>query len=217
MGSGPPALAAEPAGRIGRLSGEAVVLRAGVLAPLGVGGAIFSRDHLSTTAGGRVEAIFADGTSITLAEESEVVIDAWRLDFEAGDGRLFLRLVSGAIKLAAGRLAELPGEQLRLRTPVATVGVRGTRFWAGPMEGRFGVLLLEGGVSVENTSGRVELSAPGTGVFIAVPEGPPPPELAEPADAWIGPGAPPASGGPLSEPEAWASDRVARALDAVSF
>lgn len=210
-------VAAEPAGRIGRQTGEASITRAGLgILPSG-GTGIFQRDHLTTAAGGRMEAVFTDGTTITLAESSEVAIDSWRFNPDTNTGRLFLRLVSGAVLVEAGRLAGAQDQQLRLRTPVATIGVRGTRFWAGPLEGRFGVLLLEGGVSVENTSGRVELSSPGTGVFIAAPEGAAPGELAEPADAWVGPGAPPARGGPLTQPEPWNADRVAHALSAVSF
>ncbi|TAN78875.1 MAG: hypothetical protein EPN20_00750 [Magnetospirillum sp.] len=209
--------AAEPAARITRQTGETRVLRAGVSVPLAAGGEVFARDHLTAAAGGRLEASFADGTIVTLAGSSEVAIDSWRFTPDDNDSRLFLRLITGSVMVVAGRVAELPDQQLRLRTPVATVGVRGTRFWAGPLEGRFGVLLLEGGVYVENTSGRVDLSAAGTGVFIAAPPSTAPEDLTEPADAWIGPGAPPARGGPLSEPEAWNPERVARALDAVSF
>lgn len=209
--------AAEPAGRIGRQAGDASIVRAGVEVPPAGGTEVFQRDHLTTAAGGRVEVVFTDGTTITLAESSEVAIDSWRFSAEGSPGHLFLRLVAGSILLEAGRLADLSDQQLRLRTPVATVGVRGTRFWAGPLEGRFGVLLLAGDITVENTSGRVELFTPGTGVFIAVPEGGLPRELAEPADAWIGPGAPPPRGGPLTEPETWNAERVTRALRAVSF
>ncbi len=210
----PRAFTAEPAGRIGRLGGEVAIVRAGIEVIPSSGEAVQARDHLTTAAGGRLEAVFTDGTIIVLADASEVVIDAWAFNADDDQGRLFLRLMGGSIMVDAGRLAE---QQLRLRTPVATVGVRGTRFWAGSLDGRFGILLLAGSVSVENTSGRVDLSVPGTGVFVAVPEGGAQQDLAEPAEAWIGPGAPPARGGPLSEPEPWAADQVIQALRAVSF
>ena len=169
-------------------------------------------DHLVTAAGGRMEVVFHDGTTLTLAENSELAIDLWHFAPGDAENRLFIRQISGSVKVMAGDV-----HPLRLRTPVAVIGVRGTQFWAGPLEGRFGVLLIEGGITVENISGRVDLSEPGTGIFIAAAEGPPPDRLAEPAEAWIGAGAPPARGGKLSTPEPWASDRVLKALDAVSF
>lgn len=215
--AGPLGLAAEPAGWIRRQAGDVSVVRIGVEVPPAAGVEVFQRDLLTTAVGGRLEVGFVDGTVIILAESSVVSIDSWHFDPDDHDSSLFLRLKAGSIMVVAARMAKLTGQQLWLRTPVATVGVRGTQFWTGPLDGRFGVLLLAGEVSVENTSGRVELSQPGTGVFIAPPEGVVPSELAEPADAWIGPGAPPARGGPLSEPEIWNAERVGHVLDAVSF
>lgn len=210
--AGQPGHAGEPVAHIERQLGEAVIIRAGNPIRLTAGTEIMVRDRLVTPAEGRLEAAFADGTTVTLAENSELAIDAWHFAPGDGENRLFIRQVSGSVKVVAGQV-----HPLRLRTPVAVVGVRGTQFWAGPLEDRFGVLLIEGGITVENTSGRVDLSEPGTGIFIAAAEGPPPERFAEPAEAWIGPGAPPARGGKLSEPEPWTPDRVLKALDAVSF
>jgi hypothetical protein len=35
-----------------------------------------------------------------------------------------------------------------VNTPKAALAVRGTHFWAGPIEGKYGVLLLKGNVRV---------------------------------------------------------------------
>jgi hypothetical protein len=51
--------------------------------------------------------------------------------------------------------------------------VRGTEFWGGPIEGQYGVLLLEGEVTVSNQAGSVTLSAPGQGTDIPSPLDPP--------------------------------------------
>jgi hypothetical protein len=42
-------------------------------------------------------------------------------------------------------------ESIVVNTPNAAFAVRGTHFWAGPIEGKYGVLLLKGKVRV---SGR---------------------------------------------------------------
>jgi ferric-dicitrate binding protein FerR (iron transport regulator) len=200
------ALAGEPAARVVTVEGEAVALRAGQVLPLAPGAEIHARDHLSTAPGAKLKARFDDGTTVVLAGASAAAVD-----IRHGD-TLALRLTDGAILVEAGRVGDL-----RLRIPVAVVGVRGTRFWAGPVDGRFGVLLLDGGIWVENRSGRVELDIGGTGVFLPPPEGPVPPELAEEAGAWAGPGAPPLPGGPASPPMAWPTDLTTRVLSGVTI
>ena len=63
--------------------------------------------------------------------------------------------------------------KIAVTTPVADIGVRGTEFWGGPMDGQYGVLLLEGVVTVSNQAGSVTLSAQGQGTDIPSPLDPP--------------------------------------------
>jgi len=49
---------------------------------------------------------------------------------------------------------------------VAALAVRGTEFWAGPVDGQYGVLLLRGKVDVSNRAGAVTLASPGMGTDI---------------------------------------------------
>jgi hypothetical protein len=86
-----------------------------------------------------------------------------------------------------------PGAQVVMRTPVVEIGIRGTDFWTGPIDGQFGVLLLEGAVSVSNAAGAVVLDQPGEGTNIA------------------GPGSAP---GPVTQ---WPQQKVDRALAEVAF
>jgi hypothetical protein len=74
-----------------------------------------------------------------------------------------------------------------------TLGVRGTDVWGGPIDRRYGVLLLEGVVEVTNAAGSVVLRTPGEGTNIAAPG--------------TAPGA----------VTRWPGDKVARALATVSF
>jgi len=56
--------------------------------------------------------------------------------------------------------------KIAVSTPVADAGIRGTEFWAGPLE-KYGVLLLEGEVRVSNQAGSVVLAKSGQGTDIA--------------------------------------------------
>jgi hypothetical protein len=46
------------------------------------------------------------------------------------------------------------------------VGIRGTDFWAGPIRGAYGVLLLDGAIDVTNAGTTRVLDAAGQGVDI---------------------------------------------------
>ncbi len=80
-----------------------------------------------------------------------------------------------------------------MSTPVADIGVRGTEFWGGPLDNKYGVLLLRGEVSVSNQAGSVKLAAPGQGTDIPSP-------LEAP--------------GPVA---AWAPDKIDRAIATVTM
>jgi hypothetical protein len=55
-------------------------------------------------------------------------------------------------------------------TPFATVGIRGTEFWGGPIDDQaLGVFLIDGIVSVSNAAGQQILNRPGQGTNIATP------------------------------------------------
>jgi len=58
----------------------------------------------------------------------------------------------GALRFAGGcRIEGMRQKSIVVNTPNAALAVRGTHFWAGPIEGKYGVLLLKGKVRV---SGR---------------------------------------------------------------
>ncbi|MGB0058322.1 MAG: hypothetical protein WBQ20_16545 [Methyloceanibacter sp.] len=69
-------------------------------------------------------------------------------------------------------------DTIAVSTPVADIAVRSTEFWGGPLE-KYGVLVLEGELTVSNQSGSVTLSGTGQGTDVPSPLDPP-----GPAKAW---------------------------------
>jgi hypothetical protein len=67
-----------------------------------------------------------DDTRVSLGASSEVRLD--RFSYGASDGRLALALnfVKGVAAYVSGRIAKLSPDSIRLETPAAIVGVRGT-------------------------------------------------------------------------------------------
>jgi hypothetical protein len=124
-----PAFAQQPSGAVGRIkiaSGSAFVVRGGAPVPAQAGQLIFEADSLKTGADGRLGVTLKDDTRVSLGPGSEVRVD--RFVYAPAEGRmgLVLKVVRGVMAYVSGRIAKLAPDSIRLETPAAIVGVRGT-------------------------------------------------------------------------------------------
>jgi hypothetical protein len=123
-----PALGQQPsvAGRIKVVSGSAFIVRKSGLIPARAGEAVFEADGLRTGVDGRIGVTLKDDTRVSLGPSSEVRLE--RFVFAPADGRLglVLKIVRGVTAYVSGRIAKLAPDAVRLETPAAIVGVRGT-------------------------------------------------------------------------------------------
>ena len=117
---------ASAAGRIKVVSGAAFIVREGKLVPAQVGQDVYTADALRTGADGRIGVTLKDDTRISLGPTSEVRLE--RFNYATADGGLGLVLtfVRGVAAYVSGRIAKLSPDSIRLETPAAIVGVRGT-------------------------------------------------------------------------------------------
>jgi hypothetical protein len=123
-----PVLAQTPvaAGRVKIASGNAFIIRQNAEIPATVGLAIFESDSLRTGGDGRIGVTMKDDTRVSIGPRSEVRLD--RFAYAPADGRLgfAMRVVRGVAAYVSGRIAKLAPDAVRLETPAAIVGVRGT-------------------------------------------------------------------------------------------
>ena len=122
------AFAQEPAaaGRIKVASGDAFILRADAVLPATVGQIVLGSDGLRTGADGRLGITLKDDTRVSLGPSSEVRLESFLYEPDAGRLGLALRFVRGVTAYVSGRIAKLSPDSIRLETPAAIVGVRGT-------------------------------------------------------------------------------------------
>jgi len=180
-------------GRVSKVENAAeIVSSAGTVTAL-VGTEVHPLDELKTGAGARLQVIFADATVLTLGEHASVTIDRYVYEPSAGVGDAALKATAGAFRFATGKIKALKEKSITVSTPVAQIGVRGTEFWGGPTDEKFGVFLVEGEISVTNQAGSVVLSGAGQGTEI-----------------------PSASDAP-GTPAIWPADKVARAIATVAL
>jgi hypothetical protein len=115
-----------PAGRIKIASGAVFIVRGGAALPAQAGQPIFEADALRTGPDGRLGITLKDDTRVSLGPGSEVRVD--RFVYAPADGRLglVLNVVRGVMAYVSGRIAKLAPDAIRLETPAAVMGVRGT-------------------------------------------------------------------------------------------
>ena len=123
-----PALAQQGAGagRIKVATGEAFVVRAGKTIPAEIGDAVLASDVLRTGPNGTLGVTLRDDTRVSLAPASEVRLESFLYNPSGGQLGLVLKFVRGVTAYVSGRIAKLSPDSIRLETPAAIVGVRGT-------------------------------------------------------------------------------------------
>lgn len=111
------------------VDGQAFALRADQRSELDVGTPIFVDDVVETEAGS-VGLTFKDGSRISIGPNSRVQFTEF--EFAPTEGRLafLIDFFRGTMLYVSGVIAKLSPEAVKVRTPVATVAVRGTRFLA---------------------------------------------------------------------------------------
>jgi hypothetical protein len=178
------AVAQTTAGSVETLTGTCVAQRAAERRVLQVTSQVLIGDLVETGKESRLGLRLGTATQLKLGAEARVRIDS------------FIVNAGGVLELQAGGLLfdrdeRAPSGQISVASPFGLIAVRGTRFFAGPSAGVFGVFVVRGSVQVSGAGKTVALAeAQGTNI--------------------ANPGAAP------SDPGAWGAPRIAAALASVS-
>jgi len=156
----------EMVGQVTAIKGNAVAIQDALPRPLKIGATILLNDVISTGKGAKVELKMSDNAVFSLGPRTSFVVEEYFLTGETGSG--VVRLLDGAVKVISGQIAQLSNKPFKLNTAVATIGVRGTTFWGGKLDGVNQFALLDGaGITVTNQAGSVEITAVGQGTSVA--------------------------------------------------
>ena len=123
-----PAFGQEPAaaGRVKIASGSAFIVRGGNMVQAEAGQVVYQADTLRTGADGRIGITLKDDTRVSLGPSSEVRLDRYAYTPASGQVGFAMNVVRGVIAYVSGHIAKLAPDSIRLETPAAIVGVRGT-------------------------------------------------------------------------------------------
>ena len=117
----------EPIGQVETSSGSVSAVRVdGTRVTLGEGDQLFQGDVIETGPGAALGIIFVDDTTFAMGEDGRAVLDEFVFNADTGDGTFNMSLVQGAFTFVSGQIAKSGIDAMAVRTPVATIGVRGT-------------------------------------------------------------------------------------------
>ncbi len=117
------------------------------------------------TGNGRVEIKFVDDSTVKVTEHSKLVIDDFVYSGKPSTSRMALKFASGTVRFATGQSGKMNKSNINLKTPTATIAVRGTDFASTVDDfGKSLIVLLPeadgsvGEITVSNAAGMVILT-----------------------------------------------------------
>jgi hypothetical protein len=108
--------------------GDVRIERAGQRMPAGVGAAVQPSDVIVTGADGLAGITFTDNSLVSLGPNSVFSIDKYRFDSTTHAGEFESSLTKGRLAAISGKMTKQSPEAMKVRTPSAIMGVRGTEF-----------------------------------------------------------------------------------------
>lgn len=124
-----PALAADShVALVKSVSGQVTISGGHATRPATGGAQLDIADRIVAAPGATAALVFRDGTLLTLGGGADIQVRDYVFEPKVGRYAFSLYLQKGAAIYESGRIGKLAPESVKVDTPRATVGVRGTRF-----------------------------------------------------------------------------------------
>ena len=119
---------ADGIGQIKVAKGTVTIERAGVSIPAAIGTRLQASDVVKTGGDGSVGITMTDNSLLSAGANSVLALDRYDFDEVTSEGRFDASLRKGTLAVVSGRLAKQSRDAMKVRTPSAVLGVRGTEF-----------------------------------------------------------------------------------------
>jgi hypothetical protein len=125
----PAAVRAEEAiGQIKTEAGSVSIQRHGANGAARIGDHVFRSDTIVTAANSAVGITFADNSLMSLGPDSRLRLDQFQFNTTTHQGQFEAALQKGTLAVKSGQIVRQTPGAMRIRTPAALLGVRGTEF-----------------------------------------------------------------------------------------
>lgn len=166
-----PAMAAnnEIIGTVLEVEGTGSISSGGTIAPLALNMPVRLHDVVSTGPKSRAYILLIDNTELTVAENGQMSVDDYAFDIANPPiNHASYSFLKGAFLYVSGLVAKKDAPDVTIKTPVGSIGIRGTRFWGGPMDGQYGFIVGDGTIVLDTGYGKATLTR-GLGTTVAAP------------------------------------------------
>ncbi len=123
-----PPIVQKPIAQIKKVTGQAAVLRSGARRPAIVGDMLFVKDVIETGSDGGIGITFIDNTVFSAGPSSQIALDEFQFDSNDFRGAMLADMRQGTLAVVSGDIARSTPGAMKVRTPTAILGVRGTTF-----------------------------------------------------------------------------------------
>jgi hypothetical protein len=119
-----PTAEAQNSGRVGAVNLDATGTPPGAASrTLTIGTNVINQERVLTSAQGSTQIMFPDSSTLNVGRNSDIVIDEYVYDPNAGTGKMIATVSKGVLRFVGGQISHTAG--VTVNTPVATLGIRG--------------------------------------------------------------------------------------------
>lgn len=155
------AQAADSIGIVAAIKGDVFVINGSNKAKLDVKDKVYENQTLVSEGESTAQLIFNDQSIFTLGHNTEIVLDKFVYDSKSAEGESVINVTKGFFRFITGKIAKKRPDQVKVNTPFATIGVRGSG-GIGEVKptGQTTVGLTVCCLDVSNNNGSVPLDRP---------------------------------------------------------
>ncbi len=124
----PAAAQEQPIAQVNTATGTVSVVRAGQHLALKIGDPVYRKDVIETGPNSSVGITFIDNSVFSTGPDSRLALDQFHFDSNNFQGDMLAKLQKGTLSVVSGDIARSSPGKMRIQTPTAILGVRGTTF-----------------------------------------------------------------------------------------
>ena len=113
-------------GQVKTVSGEAAIVRGDARRAAKPGDAVYTKDVIETGDKGSIGITFIDNTVFSAGPNSQLALDQFRIDPTSGE--MLAEMKRGTLSVVSGDITKKSPGAMKIKTPNAVLGVRGTTF-----------------------------------------------------------------------------------------
>src|ERR1700730_8714580 len=117
-----------PIAQVKKVTGQVVILRSGRRLPAKVGDPLFEKDIIETGPDGGIGITFVDNTVFSTGPNSQLALDEFQFDSNNFRGSMLADMRRGTLAVVSGDITRSSPGAMKIKTPTAVLGVRGTTF-----------------------------------------------------------------------------------------